>query len=274
MAALRRTLYPRPSRPAIPRRRTDRPVAPPGLPDRRRRAPRRRSEGGPVGATLTPSMSEHRYDPRTIEPKWQAVWERERTWYVARRRRLDRPERVRARDAALPLGRAAHGPHEELRGRRCGRALPPPQRLPRPPPDGLRRVRAAGREPRDPHRRAPARLDRGVDRRVPGPDAPVGHLHRLVARVRHARAALLPLDAVAVPAAARARAGLPQGGGRQLVPQGRDGAGQRAGDRRPLRALRHARRGAPAGAVVLPHHRLRRPSARRSRDDRLAARTS
>jgi leucyl-tRNA synthetase len=28
-------------------------------------------------------MSEHRYDPRAIEPKWQAVWEREQTWYVS-----------------------------------------------------------------------------------------------------------------------------------------------------------------------------------------------
>src|SRR5215207_11752919 len=28
-------------------------------------------------------MSEHRYDPRAIEPKWQAVWERERTWHVS-----------------------------------------------------------------------------------------------------------------------------------------------------------------------------------------------
>jgi leucyl-tRNA synthetase len=27
-------------------------------------------------------MTERRYDPRSIEPKWQAVWERERTWYV------------------------------------------------------------------------------------------------------------------------------------------------------------------------------------------------
>src|SRR5918911_1397979 len=27
-------------------------------------------------------MAEHRYDPHTIEPKWQAVWERERTWEV------------------------------------------------------------------------------------------------------------------------------------------------------------------------------------------------
>jgi leucyl-tRNA synthetase len=28
-------------------------------------------------------MPEHRYDPREIEPRWQAVWERERTWEVA-----------------------------------------------------------------------------------------------------------------------------------------------------------------------------------------------
>src|SRR6201991_3692289 len=27
-------------------------------------------------------MSEHRYDPRQIEPKWQKVWEEERTWEV------------------------------------------------------------------------------------------------------------------------------------------------------------------------------------------------
>src|SRR4051794_5013433 len=28
-------------------------------------------------------MAEHRYDPREIEPKWQALWERERTWEVS-----------------------------------------------------------------------------------------------------------------------------------------------------------------------------------------------
>ncbi len=28
-------------------------------------------------------MAEHRYDPREIEPKWQRIWEQERTWEVA-----------------------------------------------------------------------------------------------------------------------------------------------------------------------------------------------
>jgi tRNA synthetases class I (M) len=30
-----------------------------------------------------PMASEHRYDPRAIEPRWQAIWERERTWEVS-----------------------------------------------------------------------------------------------------------------------------------------------------------------------------------------------
>ena len=91
-----------------------------------------------------------------------------------------------------------------------------------------------------------------------------------IARARHPRAVLLPLDAVDLPAAAGAWPGLPQGGGGQVVPVRPDGAGQRAGDRRALRALRPRGRGAPARAVVLPDHRLRRPAARRPGHDRLA----
>ena len=111
----------------------------------------------------------------------------------------------------------------------------------------------------------PRKATEDVDRLLPAPVPLLGHLDRLVARVRHPRAALLPLDPVDLPEAVRARAGLPQGGRGQLVSQGRHRAGQRAGHRRPLRALRHRRRAAPARAVVLPHHRLRRPPARRPR---------
>jgi leucyl-tRNA synthetase len=35
------------------------------------------------GANLTAPMSERRYDPHAIEPRWQAIWERERTWEVS-----------------------------------------------------------------------------------------------------------------------------------------------------------------------------------------------
>ena len=98
----------------------------------------------------------------------------------------------------------------------------------------------------------------------------MGRVLRLDARVRHQRAARLPLDPVDLPAPVRARPGLPQGGGRQVVSPRRDGARQRAGDQRPLRALRQRGRGAPARAVVLPHHRIRRPPARRHGHHRVA----
>ncbi len=37
-------------------------------------------------------MSEHRYDPTTIEPKWQAVWEEEQTWHVSNDDEAGRPK--------------------------------------------------------------------------------------------------------------------------------------------------------------------------------------
>jgi len=37
-------------------------------------------------------MTERRYDPHAIEPKWQAVWERERTWEVSNDEVFDAPK--------------------------------------------------------------------------------------------------------------------------------------------------------------------------------------
>ena len=37
-------------------------------------------------------MAEHRYDPSTIEPKWQAIWEREETWHVSNDEATDLPK--------------------------------------------------------------------------------------------------------------------------------------------------------------------------------------
>ena len=112
-------------------------------------------------------MAEHRYDPHEIEPKWQADLGARahlgglRTTSTARRRSYV------LEMLPVPVRRAPHGAPEELLGRRRGRALPPPQRHARAAPDGLRRVRPAGREQRDQDRRAPARGDRGVDRLLP-----------------------------------------------------------------------------------------------------------
>ena len=55
-------------------------------------------------------------------------------------------------------------------------------------------------------------------------------------------------------------------------PEGPDRARERAGDRRPLRALRHRGRGEEPDAVVLPDHRLRRRAARRDGAARAVAR--
>ena len=151
--------------------------------------------------------TERRYDPKTVEPKWQALWERER--HVGGLQRRGRRRVLRRRDAALPIRGAAHGAPQELRGRRRRRALPAACRAPRAASHRLRRVRAAGREPCDQERRASARLDRGVDRRLPARVPLLGRVVRLVARGRHQRADLLPLDAVDLPQALRARARLP-----------------------------------------------------------------
>ena len=81
---------------------------------------------------------------------------------------------------------------------------------------------------------------------------------------------LLPLDPVDLPAAVRGAAS-PTGPTPPVnwCPKDADRARQRAGHRRPLRALRHRGRAAQARAVVLPHHRLRRPPARRPRRARV-----
>ena len=83
---------------------------------------------------------------------------------------------------------------------------------------------------------------------------------------------LLPLDAVDLPAALRARARLPQARAGQVVPARPDRARQRAGDRRRA-ASAAARRSIvkPARAVVLQDHRLRGAAARRLQAARVVA---
>ncbi len=188
------------------------------------------------------------------------------------RLRPGQAEGLRPGHAALPLRRAARRPPQGLFGRRRDRPLPAPQRLRRPAADGLRLLRPARREPRDPHRRAPARLHRALDHQLPPAVPRLGHLDRLEPRALHPLARVLPLDPVDLPAPLRGRPRLPDRGRRAVVSQGPDRARQRAGDRRPLRALRDRGRAEEARAVVLPDHRLRRSPARRLRSPRVLAR--
>jgi leucyl-tRNA synthetase len=48
-------------------------------------------------------MAEHRYDPQEIEPRWQALWAKERTWEVSNDSATDAPEQAGGRAG----GRAA-----------------------------------------------------------------------------------------------------------------------------------------------------------------------
>ncbi len=189
---------------------------------------------------------------------------------LPRLERADRAEELRPRDAPVPLGDAAHGAHARLHDRRRRHPLPRTQRDARPAPAGLRLVRPAGRERRDPRGRPPAREHRAQHR---------AH-HALVSARRlgvrlgppalDPRSRVLPLAAVAVPALPRARARVPEGRAGEVVPERPDRARERAGARRPLRAVRRRGRVAPHGAVVLPDHRLRAGAARRPRHGRLA----
>ena len=216
------------------------------------------------------------YEPKAIERRWQQVWAEEKTWEVPNPGQPgfdeSKPKSYVLRDAPLPLGRAPRRPPQVLRGRRRDRPLPSPPRLRGDPPDGLRLLRPAGGEQRDQNRRGAAGGDRALDRVLPAPVPRVGHLDRLVARARHPHPRVLPLDPVDLPAPVRARARLPDRGAGPVVPEGRHRARQRAGRRRPLRALRHRGRAAQPRAVVLQDHRLRRPPARRLRPARVLAR--
>ena len=199
-----------------------------------------------------------RYDPQAIEAKWQQVWAAEEPFHVPtpdldelhpERRKSYVVEMLPYPSGDLHMGHTLNYTigdvitHVQRRTRRAGAA-----------PDGLRRVRPACRERRDQGRRAPARRHRAQHRVDPRADAPHGLGDRLGARDLDARSRVLPLDPMAVPALLRARARLPQGGAGQLVPERPDGARERAGDRRPLRALRRGGGGQEPDAVVLPDH--------------------
>ena len=180
------------------------------------------------------------------------------------------PRLLRAVHVPVPVGAGAHGPRAQLHLRRPAHPLPHDAGRRRALADGVRQLRAAGRERGDQDRRPPPRVHRRPHRGAAQLDHPHRRRLRLASRGAQPRPQLHPLDAVDLPALARGRPRLPGHGAGQLVPRLPDGAGQRAGRRRPVRALGRPGREARPRAVVLPHHRLRPAAARRPRPRRLA----
>ena len=178
---------------------------------------------------------------------------------------------LRPRDVPLSVRAHPRRPFAQLHHGRRLRTLQARQGLQRAAPDGLGRLRHAGRECRHGAQGASGGVDL-PEHRHHAPAAQVdGPVARLVARVRHLLAGLLPAPAEAVPRHAEEGARLPQ------VLEGQLGSGrsyrarQRAGDRRARLALGRAGRAARADAVVLQDHRLRRRAAGGAADARQVA---
>jgi hypothetical protein len=188
--------------------------------------------------------------------------------------RGDAPRRGEAvpqpHDVPLPLRRgAARGQHLRVHGRRRLRPLhatPRPHRL---RAHRLRRLRDPQRELRAQDGDPPHGADPEQHRELhPPAEAHRRHV-RLGPHRRHHGPVVLQVDPVALPPALQGGAGREEGGAGQLVPGVPDRAGQRAGHRRRMRAVRHARGAALPVPVVLPHHRVRPASAGQPVVDRL-----
>ena len=200
------------------------------------------------------------YDHSTVEPKWQSRWRE-----AGLHRTPTDPSKPKfyALDMfPYPSGAGLHVGHCEgytatdviTRWKRM-------QGFRRAAPDGVGRVRAAGREVRHQARRPPARHDPAGDRQLQAADRRGRVRLRLDARDRHHRSGVREVDAVDLPEAVRARAGLRGGRPHQLVPRRQDRPRQRRGQPGSLRALRQPRRPKGPAAVAAAHHQIRRPPA-------------
>ena len=198
-------------------------------------------------ATKPTDTAAGRYDARAIERKWQEVWEREGTWEVPNPGEPgfdpDVPESYVLEMLPYPSGEPHIG---HLKNYSMGDALAHYRRR-----NGMRVLHPMGYDafglPAENHAiktgEHPARST----------DASIAEFRRQFRswgisidwrrEFGTHQPRVLPLDAVDLREALRARARLPQAGAGQVVPEGPDRARQRAGDRRTLRALRHAGRG-------------------------------
>ena len=188
-------------------------------------------------------MADHRYDPQEIEPRWQAVWARERTWEVSNdeRRRRAAGAREVARSAALrsyvlemlpyPSGEPHIG-HLKCYSvgdaiahfhRRLGRRVLHPMGYDAFGLPAENHAIRTGVHPRDSTAASIASFQRQF--------RSLGDLDRLVARAGHHEPRYYRWTQWIFLELFARRPRLPQGGGRQVVPERPDGARQRAGGR-------------------------------------------
>ena len=204
-----------------------------------------------------------KYDPKTLEPKWQQVWADTNLY-----RAIDgdpRPKYYMLTEFPYPSGDGLHAGH--TREYTIGDVIARYKRM-----QGHNVLYPMGWDafglpaenyaikhkilPQVATARNTANFKRQMNLAGPG--------LRLVARNQHHRPELLQMDAMAVPAIPQGRSGLPGRNPHQLVPQGKDRPGQRRSRQRPARALRHSGRKEAAQAVDAQNHRLRRSPRGRS----------
>ena len=195
------------------------------------------------------------YKPQELDKKWQAAVDRRRSAFEVD---VDpsRPKFYCLEMFAYPSGPRARRPRPQLHHRRRDGAHEADARLQRAAPVRLGRVRPAGGERRDQDRHAPRDVDARQHRPHERAAAAARHQLRLGARDRDLPARLLQVQPVDLPEDVRARAGVPQALDGQLVPGRQHRAGQRAGHRRRLLALRHrssSRATSSSGSSGSPH---------------------
>ena len=197
---------------------------------------------------------------------------------LGRRARLRGDRSAGASQVLLPrhvrvsVGARARGARPQLHDRGRDRAHEADAWVQRPASVRLGRLRPSGRERGHQEPVAPRDLDARQHRPHEGAVAAARHQLCLGPRVRDVRGRLLPVEPVVVPADVRARPRLSAPVDGQLVPGLRHRAGQRAGGRRGVLALRVGGRAARSRSVVPAHHRVRRRAARRHRAARRVAR--
>ena len=140
------------------------------------------------------------YHPQRIEPKWQAEWERNKTFRAVD---LDPDTAQALRPRHVPLserGRAARRPSRGLHRDRYPLPIQADAGIQRPAPDGLGCLRPARRAIRRREQRPPADHDPAEHRQLPPADQVARVLLRLGPRDRYDRSRLLQVDPVDLPA--------------------------------------------------------------------------